>query len=139
MFGAISKRSSLQGAGLLTLAAIVSAPGFASAQESVRPGDVSVALEEVVVNARRVEENLQKVPVTVTALSSEQMRQQGIERPTDLQFVAPSVAVGPGLGRLSGGFTVRGLSAGVVTYFAEAPGGRRRSVFPTSTSLPSRC
>lgn len=130
MFGAISKRSSLQGAGLLTLAAIVSAPGFASAQETGASKDVSVALEEVVVTARRVEENLQKVPVTVTALSSEQMRQQGIERPTDLQFVAPSVAVGPGLGRLSGGFTVRGLSAGVVTYFAEAPGG------PTQVGVP---
>ncbi|MGE0409046.1 MAG: TonB-dependent receptor [Amphiplicatus sp.] len=84
----------------------------------------------ITVTARRQAENIQTVPLTVTALSNEQLRRQNILRPTDLQFAAPSVTVQSVLGRLGGTYSVRGLAAGVVTYFSEAPGG------PTQVGMP---
>ncbi len=88
------------------------------------------AFEEIIVTARRTEENLQSVPVTVTALSGKALQAQGIKSAYDLQFAAPSVTVSTGLSRLSGGYSVRGLRAGVVTYFDDIPGG------PVLTSTP---
>jgi iron complex outermembrane receptor protein len=86
--------------------------------------------DEIVVTARRVAENLQEVPVVVTALSGEALKEQNILAPTDLQFAAPSVTVQGGLTRLGGSYSVRGVNAGVVSYFSEAPTG------PTTIGMP---
>jgi len=126
MVGRSARYGALRTAGLVTLAAMT-APGAALAAD---PSPEPTGLEEVVVTARRVEENLQRVPVTVTALSGEQLKRQNIVAPNDLQFAAPSVMVAPSVSRVGGGFTVRGLPSGVVTYFAEVPGG------PTTLSTP---
>ncbi|WP_082765754.1 MULTISPECIES: TonB-dependent receptor [unclassified Phenylobacterium] len=105
-------------------------PATALAAQPDSPPAETVGLDEVVVTARRIEENLQEVPVTVTALSGEQLKAQNVLQATDLQFVAPSVTVGARLGRLGGSFTVRGLNSGVVSYFSEVPGG------PVQTGMP---
>jgi iron complex outermembrane receptor protein len=78
-------------------------------------------LPEVVVTARRIEENIQKVPVTVTAVSPEIMKQQNITRPSDLMRTVPSLQVAPSFNRLNTLYSIRGLAAGVATYFAESP------------------
>ncbi len=77
----------------------------------------------VVVTARRVEENIQEVPVAITAISEEELTGRGIVTLTDLQFTAPSLQMTTSFGRLNGGFAVRGLAGGTQTYFAEVPGG----------------
>src|SRR5690242_6257605 len=87
-------------------------------------------IEEVVVTARRVEENIQKVPVAVTAIGGEQIREQGIVTTTDVMFAAPSVQMTTSFGRLSGGFSIRGLAGGTQTYYAEVPGGPTESAAP---------
>jgi iron complex outermembrane receptor protein len=57
-----------------------------SAQDSAAESGVSVAtLEEIVVTARKREENLQEAPVAVSAFSGETLRQQGI---VDLRGIA---------------------------------------------------
>jgi len=121
-----TQRAMLHGAPAVALAVAVAIHGEALAQESAQV----VELEEIIVTARRVEEDIQKVPVTVTALSGEQLKEQSIDRPVDLQFAVPSLAVGPGLTRVGGGYTIRGLPAGVVTYFNDVPGG------PTQVGMP---
>ncbi len=50
-------------------------------------------LEEVVVTARRRSERLQKVPVSVTALSSRDIKAQAIETLTDIQRQTPSLTI----------------------------------------------
>jgi iron complex outermembrane receptor protein len=90
----------------------------------------STALDEVVVTARRVAEDLQKVPVAVTAIGAEAIREQGIVTTTDVMFAAPSVQMTTSFGRLSGGFSIRGLAGGTQTYFAEIPGGPTESAAP---------
>ena len=115
-------------AGLLGSAAAVALCSHAYAQ-SQAVGEAT-RLEEVVVTARRVEENIQKVPLAVTALSGEAVKQQGIVTTTDIMFAAPSVQMTTSFGRLTGGFSIRGLSGGVQTYFAEVPGGPTESQAP---------
>ena len=105
----------------------------AEAQESDEAEFGAVpSIEEIIVVARRREESLQKVPVAITALSSESIRKLDIRSAVDLQRLVPSLSVVGALGRNEEALTLRGLrqtgeflgaGAGpaVVSYFAEAP------------------
>ncbi len=105
-----------------------STPQAASTTEIAENGRV---VEEVTVTARRRPENMEKVPVAVTPLSGDQVRELGITSALDLQNNAPSLTVTGNLGeRDEDVFTIRGQSqpfggadAGVQTYFAEVPFG----------------
>ncbi|MFT3976461.1 MAG: TonB-dependent receptor [Sphingomonas bacterium] len=120
----------------LTLAAT---PGYGQAapdrdaaapqgEEGARAADTGI--QDIIITARRTEENLQKVPIAVTALTEAALREKGTVNLTDVQFSAPSVQMTTAYGRLSGGFSIRGLSGGVQTYFAEVAGG------PTEAGAP---
>jgi iron complex outermembrane receptor protein len=87
------------------------------------PGASSApAIAEVVVTARRVSENIQKVPETVTAVSAQQLKQQNINSIYDLVNTAPSLSVATEFNSLLPNYSIRGLATGVATYFAESPG-----------------
>ena len=75
------------------------------------------ALEEVVVTARRREENLQEVPVAITAFSAEELEMRSIENVEDLQVLLPNVDIrGAGVsGGNSGSLAIRGIP-GVARY-----------------------
>lgn len=103
-------------------------PGVALAAEAAA-GEPN-ALEEVVVTARRVEENMQSVPVAITAIGETALREKSITNPTEVMFNAPSVQMTTAFGRLSGGYSIRGLAGGTQAYFAEVAGG------PTESSAP---
>ena len=77
-------------------------------------------IEEIMVSARRTSENLQQVPIAVTALTPEMMEQQNIVRSTDLMYAAPSLTIVPGANFLLNAYAVRGLPTGVTTYIAES-------------------
>ncbi|MBP7334320.1 TonB-dependent receptor [Niveispirillum sp.] len=68
-------------------------------------------LEEIIVTARRMEENLQRTPVAVTAVSEADLRDKNIESLLDIGAVAPNVMVGSqsANGGLNGGFFIRGI------------------------------
>lgn len=76
---------------------------------------------EVVVTARMIEENGQKVPITVNLLDTEQLKQQGVERVSDLTYAVPSLTIHPYFNTLTNSYSIRGLSAGQATYFSESP------------------
>jgi iron complex outermembrane receptor protein len=109
------------------VAAAAFAQGAAAADEQRSSAAV---VEEVVVTARRVEENIQEVPIAITAISAAAVRERGIVTTTDLMFAAPSVQMTTSFGRLSGGFSIRGLAGGVQVYYAEVPGGPTESQAP---------
>ncbi|MBX3484118.1 TonB-dependent receptor [Phenylobacterium sp.] len=113
----------------MALAAIASAAGAQEAASNAQARG-EAQLDEVVVTARRVAENLQEVPVAVTAISGEAVKERGIVSTTDVMFAAPSVQMTTTFGRLSGAFSVRGLANGTQTYFAEVPGGPTESAAP---------
>jgi iron complex outermembrane recepter protein len=84
-------------------------------------------LEEIVVTARKREENLQTVPVAVTAFSQESLRENNIVTPYDLEFHTPGLQVRTGSSADSPQYFIRGQGStfssapGVVPYFAESP------------------
>src|SRR5690606_16515249 len=62
--------------------------------EASLPQDVRAdgALQsEIVVTARRREENLQEVPIAITALSDEALREANVQSVNDLRFRVPSL------------------------------------------------
>ena len=74
----------------LAATAAESSPG-----EPAGPGaaDAGSQVAEVVVTARRTEEKLRDVPVAVTALSPEALKEQRIGSQSDLQFATPGLIV----------------------------------------------
>ena len=52
-----------------------------------------IAIEEVIVTARKREESLQETPIAVSALSSDAMEELGIADLADLRDVIPNVDV----------------------------------------------
>ena len=81
----LSKKSSLFLA-VTTAITAVSAPS-ALAQES------SFAIEEVVVTARKRSENLQEVPIAISAIDAETMERAGVERAGDYISLIPNVTL----------------------------------------------
>jgi iron complex outermembrane receptor protein len=99
-----------------------------SASASTSSDDANAPLEEVVVTARRREENLQKVPLAVTAFTPEQIAHEGIDDRTALADHTPSLITITGgypsefaLFALRGQGPAFGSAPGVITYFAEVP------------------
>ncbi|WP_300395488.1 TonB-dependent receptor [Henriciella sp.] len=94
--------------------------------------DAENKLGVVIVNARRKSENIQDIPVSVTAIGGEALNDFGIDNPQDLVKIAPGLVTGPGSTR---GFNqlvigIRGQRNGdpaiasdqsIGVYFAEAP------------------
>ncbi len=113
--------------GGVALAAI----GLASNATAQVQGDratsaASTTLGEVIVTARRREENLQKVPTAVTAFSSAAIEQKGIVNQTSLADFTPSMmTITGGYPQEFAYFALRGQGPafgavpGVVPYFAE--------------------
>ena len=81
----LSKKSSL----FLAVTTAVTAIGAPSAlaQES------SFAIEEVVVTARKRSENLQEVPIAISAIDAETMERAGVERAGDYISLIPNVTL----------------------------------------------
>lgn len=72
--------------------------------------DAGIALEEVIVTARKREENLQDVPLAVTAISAERLQREGIK---DIEGVIdrdPSLAFDRGIAPYDTRIVIRGLS-----------------------------
>lgn len=67
------------------------------------------ALESVVVTAQRRSENLQIVPVAVTAVTAEQLESRGVQNSTDLSGMAPNFHIQAGRGGGAPFTGVRGI------------------------------
>jgi iron complex outermembrane receptor protein len=102
--------------GLALTTLLVGAP--VAAQETQATGAQEV-LEEVTVNARRVSEPVQRVPITVTALTADALQGQDIKDLFTSSKDIPALDMCCGAGS-STFLAIRGIQ-GVVTYFADAP------------------
>ncbi len=102
---------------LATLGAAItsafSAAPYVAAQEN--PDNVSGRLEEVIVTARKRDETLQDVPVTVTAFGSSQIQDQRIDSVGDLSAQVPGFfAIDTTDAAPQGTIRLRGVSTGAV-------------------------
>ena len=72
-------------------------------------------IEEIVVTARRREENLQEVPIAISALNTEDIELRNIGNTENLNVLIPNVDIRGGSTSSSSNFTVRGIP-GVARY-----------------------
>ncbi len=101
----LRRHAALAGAGCGALALLAGAP--ASAQD-----DDALVIDEVTVTARQVQENLQDVPVAVTAMSEEQITAVFGNDLRDLGKYAPNVQIGVVPGFNAAAIAIRGVSTG---------------------------
>jgi iron complex outermembrane recepter protein len=101
--------------------------------------DSTAEVQEVIVTARRVQENIQDVPLAVTAFTSEKLRENSIRSTHDLMFLTPGVTLNYQGSTGNPTFTMRGISKSavgpglpsVVSYLNEVPLPNNGSVLPT--------
>jgi iron complex outermembrane receptor protein len=117
-------------AGLLAAIALT-APIWAGAQPAVNPSATTgsppdTGLQEVIVTARRVSENVQDVPISVVALNSTQLNLQSVTTANDLSRVAPGLSIMNTAANTSAvTYSIRGQGStfgsgpGVIPYFDE--------------------
>lgn len=78
-------------------------------------------LEEIIVNARRVEENVQRVPIAITALPTETLERKDVHSVIDLNLSVPGLNICCAAARGTNVW-LRGVP-GIVAYFSEVPTG----------------
>ena len=82
-------------------------------------GPTSAQLEEITVTAQKLAENLQNVPIAVSAFDAEAMASKQINTVQDLRFTAPNVSYSKGNFNGSN-FKIRGIGQDLVAATADA-------------------
>ncbi|WP_157218390.1 TonB-dependent receptor [Flavisphingomonas formosensis] len=97
---------------LLLGAAFFALPLSVRAQDNGRPGQIN-GVQDIVVTAQKREQNLQKVPISITALSADSIKANRIQSVNDLNAIAPNLTVRLGSGgNQSPNYTLRGILGG---------------------------
>lgn len=89
--------------GLCMLGAGAAAPTLAQDESA------ATTVEEIVVTAQRRAETLQKVPISITALSGEQVSQLNVNKAADLSAISPGVFAAGSRGDANPIFAIRGI------------------------------
>ncbi|MCE3002427.1 MAG: TonB-dependent receptor [Xanthomonadaceae bacterium] len=115
--------------GLAVAAALLPAGAYAAAQPDPQPDPQPEAaadpqdastLEAVTVTAQRREEELQKTPISITALSKEDLERKQVARLDDLKFEVPNLVIEPNTGTTSGAkIFLRGVGADESLFTAD--------------------
>lgn len=119
----------------------------AAAEQPVAPEAAPSAADsgDIIVTAQRREESLSRVPISVSALSADTLRQRVITQEQDLGSVVPGLVVKNGQNQNQLSFTLRGqtldpfsgASPAVLTYLNEVPftGGNSATAFYDFSSV----
>ncbi len=128
---------------VFTASGMLASPGMVLAQTAAaanpqarEPGD------EIIVSARRQQESVQDVPVTVSAFSGEQLQNLGVVKSTDIAAITPNFTINSGFGASNPMLYIRGVGSGnfndnsqanVGTYiddvYLSAPAGKLLQMF----------
>ena len=98
---------------LLCTTAMLAQPALA--QDRAAPDEAAGdngQLEEIIVTAERRSESLMKVPVAVSAITTQDLARQGITSSFDLSASVPSLQVTSAFGEAQPNFTMRGIGVG---------------------------
>ena len=101
---------------MLVSATVIAGPAFAQSAPAAAAADAAAdasksgGLEEIVVTANKREENLQKTPVAITAITAAQAEFRGIAEVKDISSLAPNVTVLQGTTNATAAVvTIRGI------------------------------
>lgn len=122
----LARTMSLAGVSLLTLS-FFAAPATAQAQEGVTEAE---DLNVIIVQARRREESIQDVPVTVQAVTAEDLQDYNIQQFEDIETLVPGLSLDQSANGIGTQTTLRGIAFDVNAsgnngtvefYFNDAP------------------
>ncbi len=96
---------------------LTSVPAFAQTTDNAETG----AIADIVVTARKVEENAQDVPISITAFSGDTFEKAGLTEFTDIAVLTPNLNIRPNgaTGSTFLNITLRGQTAGFLTLNAD--------------------
>ena len=77
--------------------------------------------EEVVVAAQKREQNLQEVPIAITAFTGDQLNALGIRESVDIAMFTPGVHIGGSQAGQMSTFTIRGVTQNDFNDIVETP------------------
>lgn len=106
---------------LVILVTVASMPTSVFAQDTKRPADGS----DIIVTARRVQERLQDVPISITVFNQEQISERNVVNAEDLARYTPSLSANSSFGSDNSTFAIRGFVQDIGTapsvgvYFAD--------------------
>jgi outer membrane receptor protein involved in Fe transport len=103
--------SNIRSAALVIAAASISLPVLA--QEAS-------LIEEIIVTATKMEKNMQDIPVAVTAISGENIKDAGIKDMFDLQTNAPGLIMGQSQTTTTSNFSIRGIGTSSNNFGLES-------------------
>jgi iron complex outermembrane receptor protein len=89
------------------------------AEEAVAAAEDVAELDEVVVSAQKRQQNLQDVPVAVTAITAEMLENQHIEQFNDLTRVAPGLTITESSNVANSSINLRGIGTFVFSIGLE--------------------
>lgn len=95
---------------IVTVSAWPGLDAAANMAYSQSTGDRDVALEEIVVTATKREESIQDVPISISALSAEDIENYGLKNLRDIGFSLPNFQWSR-LTHLSNGVSIRGINS----------------------------
>jgi iron complex outermembrane receptor protein len=104
-----------------TIAVHGPAEAESTATESQPEAGAVVAIDEIIVTAQRRSERLQDVPVSITAVSGEDLVKQRIETPGDLVSVVPNLQAVTTVGEGTPVFSLRGVSMADFSLNQQSP------------------
>jgi outer membrane receptor protein involved in Fe transport len=119
----------------LSVAAAAIVAGAPAIAQQNRPASAasSAAIEELVVTAQRREENIQSVPIAVSAFSGDTLKQMRIEGGADLLLAVPNVTFSRG--NFGGyNFQIRGIGTKLVATSADAAIGIHQNNVPLTAN-----
>jgi len=107
-------KTSISASVLAVAIASLSAPAFAQEAPAEETGTTQdqVGLSDIIVTATKRSENLQDVPVAVSAISSESLQAKGVFETSDLNNTMPNFQVSSPYGQQQPNFSVRGVGVG---------------------------
>ncbi len=85
--------------------------------------DTDTALKSVVVTAEKREENIQKVPLSITAVSGDRVRSLGVEASSDVPRLVPNMSAATTEGRSRPRWFIRGVGNNDTSSNAVSPVG----------------
>ena len=96
----------------------IATPAFAQAQSQQAPAAASESgsgLADIVVTAQKREQNLQAVPIAISAIPEAKVAQLGIKDAQDITGLAPNVTISvPANSMVAGVISIRGIPSGAV-------------------------
>ena len=101
---------------LLVSASLLAHPAFA--QTAAKPTPAAPAatednggFQDIIVTARKIDERLQEVPLTIRALTGKELAEKGITSLSELSQFTPGLSYSPDFGRTGERPVIRGISA----------------------------